>query len=249
MRAYERHVRARGWRRIPFLDATSARLTVLLIAALAAFLVRDNPLFAQSWLGLCGAASVLLSLFGGAITAVIFVVCTRIWAARSIQGRTLARDLAAKTKELSARQVVFIAAAASITEEIFFSWCARSDVRRNRRGARIRRDSSSLWNRLGPPRGHLRRGARRRFHGKWKSRRSTSRAPSPLTRSPYFPRAKHRPNGCASDRAANDSADFWARCARSRKIDCADLACHAPAHARSALRRVQIETGTCAHYD
>jgi membrane protease YdiL (CAAX protease family) len=83
-------------------------------------LVRDNPLFAPSWLGLGGAASVLLSLFGGAITAVIFVVCTRIWAARSTRGRALARDLAIKTKEMSARQIVFIAASASITEEIFF---------------------------------------------------------------------------------------------------------------------------------
>jgi uncharacterized protein len=113
-------MRARGWRRVPFLDATSARLTVLLIAALAAFLVRDNPFGAPSWLGLSGAAAVLLSLFGGAITAVIFVVCTRIWAARSLQGRALAHDLASKTKEMSARQIVFIAASASITEEIFF---------------------------------------------------------------------------------------------------------------------------------
>ncbi len=113
-------MRARGRRRVPFLDATSARLTVLLIAALASFLVRDNPLVASSWLGVGGGASVLLSLFGGAITAVIFVVCTRIWAARSTRGRALARDLAAKTKEMSARQIIFIAASASITEEIFF---------------------------------------------------------------------------------------------------------------------------------
>ncbi|MEO9234783.1 MAG: CPBP family intramembrane glutamic endopeptidase [Polyangiaceae bacterium] len=62
----------------------------------------------------------MLSLFGGAITAVIFVVCTRIWAVRSMQGRALARDLAAKTREMSVRQIVFIAASASITEEIFF---------------------------------------------------------------------------------------------------------------------------------
>ena len=113
-------MKARGWRRVPFLDATSARVTALLIAALAAFLVRDNPLFAPSWLGLGGAAAVLLSLFGGAITAVIFVVCTRIWAARSLRGRILARELAEKAKEMSARQIVFVAAAASLTEEIFF---------------------------------------------------------------------------------------------------------------------------------
>lgn len=113
-------MKGRAWPRVPFLDATSARLAVLLIAMLAAWLVRDNPLVASSWLGLGGAASVLLSLFGGAITAVIFVSCTRIWAKRSSQGRALARDLSAKAREMQTRNIFFVAASASLTEEIFF---------------------------------------------------------------------------------------------------------------------------------
>jgi hypothetical protein len=113
-------MRARAWPRVPFLDATSARLTVLLIAVLAAWLVRDNPLVAPSWLGLSGAASVLLSLFGGAIPAVIFVSCTRLWAKRSAKGRALARELSAKAEEMQARQIFFVAASASVTEEFFF---------------------------------------------------------------------------------------------------------------------------------
>jgi membrane protease YdiL (CAAX protease family) len=113
-------MRAKAWPRVPFLDATSARVTVLIIALLAACLVRDNPLVAASWLQLSGAASILLSLFGGAITAVIFVICTRIWAQRTLKGRTLARELSAKAKEMGARQILFVAASASLAEEFFF---------------------------------------------------------------------------------------------------------------------------------
>jgi membrane protease YdiL (CAAX protease family) len=113
-------MRARAWPRVPFLDATSARLTVLFIAALAACLLRDDPVVTASWLGLSGTASALLSLFGGAITAVIFVFCTRIWAQRSAKGRALARELSAKAEQMPMRQIIFVSASASLTEEIFF---------------------------------------------------------------------------------------------------------------------------------
>jgi membrane protease YdiL (CAAX protease family) len=111
---------SRGWKRGVFLDATGARLAVLLIAAAAAWLVRDNPLETASWLGLTGVASSALSLAGGALVAVIFVYCTRIWAVRSARGRDLARDLAVKASDMRTRQIFFVAAAASVTEELFF---------------------------------------------------------------------------------------------------------------------------------
>jgi uncharacterized protein len=39
---------------------------------------------------------------------------------RSARGRDLARELAAKAKDMRARQIFFVAASASITEELFF---------------------------------------------------------------------------------------------------------------------------------
>jgi len=102
------------------LDATSARLAVLAISALAALLVSDNPLETPSWLGLHGAASLALSLAEGALVAVIFVFCTRAFGQRSTTGKALARELSIKASAMRARQIIFVAASAGITEELFF---------------------------------------------------------------------------------------------------------------------------------
>ncbi|MEO8874013.1 MAG: CPBP family intramembrane glutamic endopeptidase, partial [Polyangiaceae bacterium] len=93
---------------------------VLVIAALAAYLVRDNPLETASWLGLHGAPALALSLAEGALVAVVFVFCTRFWGENFAAGKLLTRDLSAKAAGLSTRQIVFVAASAAITEEIFF---------------------------------------------------------------------------------------------------------------------------------
>ena len=100
--------------------APGARIAVLAIAIVTGVLVRGNPFSMLTALDLSRPASLAASLGASTIVAMIFVFYMRFVAEKSAFGRRLAKDLAMRSAGMTARTIFFIAASASLGEEILF---------------------------------------------------------------------------------------------------------------------------------